>query len=216
MGVHARASSAFETSFGPTGPNDEKVYANGSLQSTRRPVTESASQTDRTSLANAFPAYSDWITKYNMNLIGQSGAYRQPYTNTTYSLYVFESCPSDLMTTYNVSTDLDLCDWFGFKFTPATSEVQLKVPYYDESATTPTFPFTPLHYANIYSTSALYGKVDAYFQEGGVSTVTDFCNTHSLTLPWTSDAVTKEFGLWSVTYDRTTLVPELVKTYVFD
>lgn len=203
------ANTSFETS--------EKVYHQGSLVSTRHPVTSADATTAKDQLTAAFPEYSSWIMRHDRNLIGTASNYRQPYQGNIITLYVFETPTSDVITEFGVDQNLDFCTWFGFKFDTTNNTVSLKIPFFDNTNyyTKPTFPAEPLHYANIYTSGGLHTQRDAYFLKGGKLNFETYCTDNSLTLPWSSD-IWKKVSLWSICYDSTTLVPDHVKAYVFE
>lgn len=211
MAAHERANESFGYR--------EHLYYNGVIKSTRYPIQDSLSNGAKTLLTDNFPAYASWITKYNHNVIGSNTAWRDPYgtSGTMVTLYVTEQPIDSLKTEWSVDTNLDCCTWFGFKFMLTDNSVQLKVPFYDPDGyyTQPTFPVKPAHFANVYSTSGLYGKREAFFWEGGYQTITNYCDTHGLSKPWGSNTSLR-FKQWSVVYDSETLVPEMVKMYVYE
>lgn len=194
----------------------DHVWANGSVvRETIEPSSPNAA-IDVSTIENLFPTWSHWINRYPRNLIGRQSGYRTPYNNTTITLYVFESVPDNLMTQYNVNTNLNRCDWFGLKFDIVDLTVTLKVPYWDcPDYVVPTTPIEPFHYAAIYKSDGTeHSKREVYFQRGGEVTIKQFCQQHSLTVP-APDEQLNNMGYWSFAYDSDTLAPELVKAYVF-
>lgn len=212
MATHVRANQ-------PCGYT-EKLYYNGALKSTRHSHSSDDAAGAKSLLSTQFPEYSSWITKYNHNTICSGDGWREPYGfGTMITLYVFEQPEESLKTQWSVDTNLDCCTWFGFKFMVGTPNVvMLKVPFYDTDGyyNQPTFPVNVYHYANIYSSDGtLYNKREAFMYEGGRATITQYCEDHGLSVPWGSMTDLK-FKQWSVVYDSTTLVPEMVKCYVYE
>jgi len=212
MAAHERANQSF-------GYN-ELLYCNGVLKSTRYPHASDDAAGAKNLLSSNFPEYNSLVSKYNHNVIGSGDAWREPYgSGTMITLYVTEQPEDSVKTQWSVDTNLDCCTWYGYKFLLGSpNEVKLKVPFWDPDGyyDQPTFPVDVYHYANVYnSDGTLWNKREAFMFKGGRSTITQYCNDHGLTVPW-GGMTDLKFKQWSVVYDSTTLVPEMVKCYVYE
>lgn len=220
----------------------ETVYANNAIVREAHRVNTTEANTAIQTLEDNFPEYSSYVSNHAnntiVNAIGLVDSYREPYGDGQHiSLYCFNTIPNEVLTEFNVGTDIrgSLRPWYGFKFIVSTGDVFLKLPFDDVTNiySKPDFgldyknePIIPIHYANIYDTNGMTNQRDAYFAWGMGSSnpntdeevrecvqLRNICNEHDLPYPCPQQC-NEDMSLFAVVYDTETLIPSLVKSYV--
>jgi len=206
-------------------PSIERVWTDGHLYREAYVIgtTEGTAILDQ--FLSQYPSET-FVADNPLNWIGYStGGVREPYTNTTFSVYMWDKIPANLVEEYGCKeyeTHLTTpMSWYGLKYDTMTNEKKLKVPYLLEQSKwgveyTPRPSTIPMNnyefYGKIYNQDkSVDPNIDCYIA-CDVDRMRAFCMSEDIQFP-VPDAHLEHVNLWGIVYNSNTLDISTVKAY---
>ena len=193
----------------------DDVYCSGALVRQDYTVATTEGAAIVAKLQERFPDHHPWL-RNPLNVVGEYGAYREPYQNSSISWYDFATKPSSaLLTSYSTSYNAALLkDWYGLKFDLTTNEVMLKVVLSEVDFDHPEMPALPFFAVTHRSDGTSESLVDAYVY-ATPEKVSAFCEYKGLNYPFPEgyDFKGNAPWIWGFVFNKDTQVYGSVKGY---
>lgn len=151
------------------------------------------------------------------NWIGKSlGSVREPYTNDTYSLYVWFTPLPETYDKFNVviTPNMMLAPWYGLKYDSVTKEIMFKLPYAEKVPETPKPEGLPDggFFGKIYKKDGSIDPNVDYYVNCDASIIREFCTNNDVPFPVPEEHL-EHVVVYGIVYDIDTMKVSVVKGY---